>query len=88
MFDLHQQLAQRGFNQLWLEAGASLSAAFVEAGLVDELIIYQAAKLIGASGRSLLELANFESMAEVEQLAFNDVRMVGADLRLRLCLSS
>lgn len=75
-------LSNRGLNQLWVEAGATLAGAFVQQGLVDELIIYQAAKLIGSSGRSLLNLSEFTQMDQVLTLLFEDVRMVGDDLRI------
>lgn len=79
---LVQLLSDRGFNQLWLEAGATLAGAFVNQQLVDELVIYQAAKLMGDKGKSLLNLPQFDTMEQVIPLTINDLRMVGADIRL------
>ena len=49
--DLHallQALAAREVNELHVEAGAGLNGALLQAGLVDELLIYMAPALMGA----------------------------------------
>ena len=40
-------LARRGINELHVEAGEKLNASLLRAGLVDELLMYVAPKLIG-----------------------------------------
>ena len=75
-------LDERGFNQIWLEAGATLAGAFVEADLVDELIIYQAPKLMGGGARSLLAMSDKTAMNEVELLSIAEVVTVGTDIRV------
>ncbi|MFT4925680.1 MAG: diaminohydroxyphosphoribosylaminopyrimidine deaminase [Phenylobacterium sp.] len=75
-------LAKRGLNEIWIEAGATLSGAFVEQQLVDELILYQAPKLMGSAGKPLLNLPQYSSMTQVIELNINDLRMVGPDIRL------
>ncbi|EKE82865.1 bifunctional diaminohydroxyphosphoribosylaminopyrimidine deaminase/5-amino-6-(5-phosphoribosylamino)uracil reductase RibD [Idiomarina xiamenensis] len=79
---LMQQLAERGINELWSECGPRLAGALLAQQLVDELIIYQAPKLMGASARQLLQLPQFEQMDEVPELDIRDVRYVGTDLRI------
>src|SRR5690606_19459362 len=79
---LMQQLAERGINELWSECGPRLAGALLAQQLVDELIIYQAPKLMGASARQLLQLPQFEQMDEVPELDICDVRYVGTDLRI------
>lgn len=69
-------------NHIWVEAGATLAASFIKQNLVDELIIYLAPKLMGADGRGLLNLLGLESMEQVIELEFKDIRMVGSDLRI------
>lgn len=49
-------LAKRQVNSIWVEAGASLAGALLQAGLVDELILYIAPKLLGDNGRGLCHL--------------------------------
>ncbi len=85
--DLHgamAQLAQRGVNEVQVEAGATLSGAFLRAGLVDELLLYVAPVLLGDRGRPLFTGLAPASMAERLALRLLDTRAVGPDLRLLL----
>ena len=75
-------LGERQFNQVWLESGATLAGAFVAAGLVDELVLYQAPKLMGADSRSLLALPTMTEMAQVPTMTIIDVVQVGPDIRI------
>ncbi|WP_045826409.1 bifunctional diaminohydroxyphosphoribosylaminopyrimidine deaminase/5-amino-6-(5-phosphoribosylamino)uracil reductase RibD [Teredinibacter turnerae] len=68
-------------NEVLLETGAKLAGAFVAAGLVDELIVYVAAKLMGSDARPLLELPILTMGASLE-LTIKDVRAVGPDWRI------
>ena len=77
-------LGQRQINSVWVEAGAGLAGALLQVGLVDELIVYVAPKLLGNAARGLCELPGLEQLADAPGLKFSDVRMVGADLRLTL----
>ncbi|MCA1179018.1 MULTISPECIES: bifunctional diaminohydroxyphosphoribosylaminopyrimidine deaminase/5-amino-6-(5-phosphoribosylamino)uracil reductase RibD [unclassified Pantoea] len=77
-------LGQRQINSVWVEAGARLAGALLQVGLVDELIVYMAPKLLGNAARGLCELPGLEQLADAPGLKFSDVRMVGADLRLTL----
>lgn len=77
-------LGQRQINSVWVEAGASLAGALLQVGLVDELIVYMAPKLLGNAARGLCELPGLEQLADAPGLKFSDVRMIGADLRLTL----
>lgn len=49
-------LAERGFGEVMVEAGATLNGAFLEAGLADEIVLYQSPKILGHAARSLFEL--------------------------------
>jgi len=76
-------LGRQGINELHVEAGPTLSGAFLEAGLVDELLIYQAPLLIG-EGRPLAALAPLASLADARRWRLVEATPVGDDLRLRL----
>lgn len=78
---LLRELAERGCNEVLVESGAGLAGAFIQAGLVDELVVYMAPKLLGSSARALLDLP-LELMAEAVQLEIMDMRAIGADWRL------
>jgi diaminohydroxyphosphoribosylaminopyrimidine deaminase/5-amino-6-(5-phosphoribosylamino)uracil reductase len=82
--DLHAllaELARREVNEVLVEAGARLAGAFVQAGLVDELVIYSAPVLMGSQARPLIELP-IAQMAGRLPLVVTDVRQVGADIRM------
>lgn len=76
-------LAALEVNEALVEAGPTLAGAFLQAGLVDELVVYLAPHLMGHEGRPLLQLAGISTMAERLPLRILEVRMVGPDLRIR-----
>lgn len=77
-------LGQRQINSVWVEAGATLAGALIQAGLVDELIVYVAPKLLGNDARGLCQLAGLTQLADAPVFAFRDIRQVGDDVRLTL----
>ena len=85
--DLQQvmtELAEREINEVMLEAGPRLSGNMLKARLVDQVVIYMAPNLLGNDARGMFDIPGLERMADKHRLAFRDVRMVGADLRLCL----
>lgn len=54
--DLLRQLAALGYGEVMVEAGITLASAFISAGLVDEIVLYQAPKILGNPGRNLFNL--------------------------------
>ncbi|KKW79360.1 5-amino-6-(5-phosphoribosylamino)uracil reductase [Acinetobacter sp. AG1] len=66
-----------------VEAGATLSTAFLQQGLVDEMISYVAPTLLGQSARAMFN-AEFSTMAEQLRFDLVDVTQLGQDIRLRL----
>ncbi len=76
-------LGRREVNELHVEAGEKLNASLLEAGLVDELLVYVAPSLIGP-GRSLAALHALARLDDRLQFAFTSVDVIGTDLRLRL----
>jgi diaminohydroxyphosphoribosylaminopyrimidine deaminase/5-amino-6-(5-phosphoribosylamino)uracil reductase len=77
------ELGQQGINELHVEAGPTLSGAFLDAGLVDELLVYQAPMLIG-EGRPLAALSPLAQLGDVRRWRLVEATPVGPDLRLRL----
>lgn len=80
-------LSARQINSLWTEAGAILAGSLLTAGLVDELLLYQAPLLLGEQGRPLAVLGDFQQLAQTPKLALNEVISLGPDLRIRARLS-
>lgn len=66
-----------------VEAGATLSTAFLQQGLVDEMISYVAPTLLGQSARAMFN-AEFSTIAEQLRFDLVDVTQLGQDIRLRL----
>jgi diaminohydroxyphosphoribosylaminopyrimidine deaminase / 5-amino-6-(5-phosphoribosylamino)uracil reductase len=74
-------LAQRSVNELHIEAGHQLGGAFVQAGLVDEYLIYLAPKLLG-NGLALAALPELNQLQNAVPLTFQSVEKIGDDLRI------
>lgn len=70
-------------NEVFVEAGPTLSGALLQAGLVDELIVYIGPKLMGHKARPLFYLPGLEAMADALALETMDVSRLGNDCRVR-----
>ncbi len=77
-------LAQRGINELHVEAGAVLNGTLLAAGLVDEWVAYVAPLALGDSARGLFTQPPLASLADAARFRLVDVRQLGAYLRLTL----
>jgi diaminohydroxyphosphoribosylaminopyrimidine deaminase/5-amino-6-(5-phosphoribosylamino)uracil reductase len=77
-------LAQRGVNELHVEAGAALNGALLAAGLVDEWVAYVAPMTVGDAARGLFARPALTSLADAARFRLADVRQLGGDLRLTL----
>ena len=76
-----RSLATQGINEVHVEAGARLNGALMQAGLVDELLLYLAPQLLGP-GRPLFQWPGIESLARAPQLEWKEVLPLGPDLRI------
>jgi diaminohydroxyphosphoribosylaminopyrimidine deaminase/5-amino-6-(5-phosphoribosylamino)uracil reductase len=76
------ELAARGVNELHVEAGEQLNGSLLKAGLVDELLVYLAPKLLGP-GRSLAAFGPLANLADAPAFEFLECTPIGPDLRLR-----
>lgn len=81
-------MAQRQYNDVLLEAGATLAGAMLNAAYVDELIIYMAPHLMGSEARGLFNLPGLQHMSERIHCDIEDIRAVGRDYRITAKLSS
>ncbi|MCB1987752.1 MAG: bifunctional diaminohydroxyphosphoribosylaminopyrimidine deaminase/5-amino-6-(5-phosphoribosylamino)uracil reductase RibD [Burkholderiaceae bacterium] len=78
---LLRDLGARGINELHVEAGHRLNGALLQAGLVDELLLYLAPQLLGP-GRGMADMVPLDSLAQGLALDFHAVDRVGPDLRI------
>lgn len=77
-----RDLAQRGCNELLLEAGSTLNGALLRAGLIDELLLYIAPQLLGDAARGMAQLGELTGLDQRIDLKWQDVRRIGNDMRI------
>ncbi|WP_082043902.1 bifunctional diaminohydroxyphosphoribosylaminopyrimidine deaminase/5-amino-6-(5-phosphoribosylamino)uracil reductase RibD [Mobilicoccus massiliensis] len=75
------ELRTHGVRHVLLEGGATLAAAFLRSGVVDEIVAYLAPALLGAGPAAVGDLG-ITTIAETTRLRITDVRLVGDDVRL------
>ena len=73
-------------NEVLIESGATFSGAMIDAGLVDELVIYMAAKLFGNESLPLFKLKKNNEIEDTMECEYTDIRKIGKDLRLTMKL--
>jgi diaminohydroxyphosphoribosylaminopyrimidine deaminase/5-amino-6-(5-phosphoribosylamino)uracil reductase len=74
-------------NDVLIEAGPTLSGSFIRAGLVDELVVYIAPKLLGSDAKPLFEITGLESLVESTQFVTSEVTQIGTDIKAMLIRS-
>jgi diaminohydroxyphosphoribosylaminopyrimidine deaminase/5-amino-6-(5-phosphoribosylamino)uracil reductase len=85
--DLEAVLARLGgleVNELLVECGPRLAASFLDANLVDELILYVAPHFLGMDAPPLAAIAGSENVRRLARFEFRDQRLFDDDLRLVL----
>jgi diaminohydroxyphosphoribosylaminopyrimidine deaminase/5-amino-6-(5-phosphoribosylamino)uracil reductase len=81
LMSLLRELAQRQCNEVLVEAGATLAGSFLRRGLLDEIIIYMAPKLLGSNARPIFDLP-LDTMSSSLALKIKDIRAIGRDWRI------
>ena len=78
--------AEQSFNEVHVEAGATLNAALLEAGLVDELLMYLAPRVVGAglSAAKFAPSVQLDDLQQAGQWRWLDALILDDDVRLRL----
>ena len=79
---LMTHLATQGINEVMIEAGPILNGALLSEGLIDELVIYMAPKLMGDGANGLFHLPKITTMAQNLELDIIDICAVGRDWRI------
>lgn len=75
-------LFARGKRHVLLEGGPHLAAAFLDAGLIDEIIVYLAPLTLGA-GKPAFEGSLLATLADAQRWQLRDVTRFEDDVRLR-----
>ncbi len=74
-------LARREVNELHVEAGHKLNGSLLREGLVDELLLYMAPRLLG-SGAGISNFGPLDRLEDGLTLAFHEVTRMEDDLRV------
>jgi diaminohydroxyphosphoribosylaminopyrimidine deaminase / 5-amino-6-(5-phosphoribosylamino)uracil reductase len=80
---LLDELGRRGVRSLLVEGGPTLSATFLAEGLVDEVVGYLRAAVLGA-GRSMLDLPGVTTISQLRAFRLEAADIVGDDVRVRM----
>ena len=72
-------LAGLGLTRVLIEGGGTLAAAFVAAGLIDQVAWFHAPLLIGGDGRASLSPFGIERLVDAPRLLPRSTRAVGND---------
>jgi diaminohydroxyphosphoribosylaminopyrimidine deaminase/5-amino-6-(5-phosphoribosylamino)uracil reductase len=84
--DLHamvQHLGQLNYNEVHVEAGHKLHGSFLNAGLIDELLVYLAPLLTGPA-QGMAALPELTHLSDAQRWQFLQTTSIGTDLRLLL----
>jgi diaminohydroxyphosphoribosylaminopyrimidine deaminase/5-amino-6-(5-phosphoribosylamino)uracil reductase len=72
-------LAGRGITRVMIEAGPRLSAAFLDAGLVDEAMLFRSPAMLGADALDALEGLPLSALTESPRLTLRATERLGDD---------
>jgi diaminohydroxyphosphoribosylaminopyrimidine deaminase/5-amino-6-(5-phosphoribosylamino)uracil reductase len=78
-------LGKMGINNLLLEAGSGLNGAMLEAGLIDEFIIYTAPIILGSDTKPMIGIP-LTKISEKIQLNILNIRKIGEDIKIKAVL--
>ena len=72
-----------GWNEVLIEAGATLNSALISEGLIDEIVLYQAPSLLG-KGKGFVEGLNIGTLTDRIDFSYGETTRIGSDLRIQL----
>ncbi len=79
---LMRELAKREINEVQVEAGGTLCGALIASGLYDELLLYQAPRLLGDEALAMANVPGIEVMQDCIKVNLLKTVQIGKDLRL------
>jgi diaminohydroxyphosphoribosylaminopyrimidine deaminase/5-amino-6-(5-phosphoribosylamino)uracil reductase len=88
LFKLMEELGRRELNEIHVEGGTKLNGSLLQAGVVDELLIYLAPSVIGDSGRGMFDLPELTELSQTKSVRIGQIERVGEDLRLLARITS
>lgn len=79
---VHKWLCGQPVNRVMIEAGALLNGACLQAGMVDELVIYMAPSALGADARGAFAMPTISRLSDRIQLNYASMDKLGDDIKL------
>ena len=76
------KLGEMGINNILVEAGSGLNGVMLEAGLIDEYIIYTAPIILGSDAQSMFQVS-LTKITEKINLDIVEIRNIGEDIKIK-----
>lgn len=76
---LERLAGELGVTRLMCEGGGRLAASLLSAGLVDELVLFQAGKVIGGDGHPAVQGFGLGDLGGAPAFSLSQMRVLGAD---------
>ena len=83
-----ETLAAMSINEIHVEAGRTLTGRLISENLADELVIYLAPTLLSDQAQGMFHIPELNKLAQQKKMSWQDIRMIGNDLRLTMRLKS
>ncbi len=77
-----EELAQRGVNELHVEAGFRLNGSLLREGCVDEFLVYLNPSFLGDDAQGMVELFGMTSLEKRAKVKIHSLDRVGDDVRI------
>lgn len=77
-----EELARWQCNEILIEAGQTLSGSFLQAGLVDELVVFYAGSLLGDQAKSMFKFDKPLPFSKKIEFRIDKVEMIDSDIRV------
>jgi diaminohydroxyphosphoribosylaminopyrimidine deaminase/5-amino-6-(5-phosphoribosylamino)uracil reductase len=88
LYKLMEELGRRELNEIHVEGGHKLNGSLLQAGVVDELLVYLAPSVIGDSGRGMFDLPELSELSQRKSMRIREVERIDEDVRLLARLTS
>jgi len=76
-------LGARGLLRVFCEGGGAMAASLLNAGLVDDLVVFSAGRVLGAEGTPAVGALGIDRLDAAPGFDFVETRMIGADVMQR-----
>ena len=84
--EVMEVLAGMGLTSVLVEGGAEFNASVFKSGMVNEVQVYIAPKIVGGDGLSPIGSLNIDNMADAFKLSAPDIEIIGEDIVLTYVL--